>query len=236
MAPVRSVQRALAIIRLMASRDTWTLQQLANESSLAKATLHRLLHTMEIEGFVHSPRGLSGVYRLTGLVSELGAGLAYSRYAEAIVEIATGALGWPVSFAMPEGPAMRVVACGMPFDQAHSSKPTSVGRWHGVFTSAVGLAFLSACSDAGVEDLWQRVGRHQALDEAADPVVHRHRALAQVAMARARGYAIRVANGNDLNSAIAVPVLHEGHPVGALACSTFPRSLSDAFIDRTLEH
>ena len=231
---VRAVQRALNLIRVMNSRETWTLHELALTSMLAKTTVHRLLATLQESGYVHNPPGKAGLYRLTSQTRQLSAGLTEAtRYADAadpIVVSTTLGLEWPVSFAIAEPPFMRVVSCGMPHSPAHSAKPTSIGARHWMFSSAVGRAYLSHCSANEIE-LVRSKG--EAFRDSSDVELHVPQLASlrdETAAVRAKGYAIRVATRSDLNSALAVPVHHGDHVVGSLACTTFPHSLSDQFI------
>ena len=148
---VRAVERALRLIRMMNERESWTLHELSLRSGLAKATLHRLLRTLESEGYVRAPAGCVGIYRLTGLTRQLSGGLTrYSLYAdvaECVIISGTRAIRWPLSFAMAEGAFMRVVACGMPYSPL-AARPTSIGRRHSMFTSAVGKAYFAYCTAA----------------------------------------------------------------------------------------
>jgi IclR family acetate operon transcriptional repressor len=63
--PVRSVSRALSLLRVMAGseRSEWSLLELCNETGLPKATAHRMLNTMIDEGFVEHAL-TPGYYRL----------------------------------------------------------------------------------------------------------------------------------------------------------------------------
>lgn len=235
---IRSVQRVLMLIRLMNRRDSWTLQQISDEARLAKPTVYRLLHTLIDEGYVHMPPGKVGVYRLTSNIRELGAGLTsftiFADLAEPIVIDATRSIDWPASFAMPDPPFMRVVSCGMPYSQEHSVRPTSVGREHWMFASAVGTAYLSRCSDAQLEVCHQAAVRHQLSDGNARPVPSMQSVLSLAKTARTVGYALRFAQQADINAAMAVPVYLDDWAIGSVACSTFPRSLSADFIQRVL--
>ncbi len=234
---IRSVQRALMLLRLMNKRDTWMLKQVAEESGLAKATAFRLLQTLHEEGYVHLSPKRPGVYRLSSTVRELGAGLTsftlYADLAEPIVISTTRSTGWPVSFAMPSAPFMRIVSCGMPFSPEHSAKPTSVGREHWMFSSAVGAAYLSRCTQSEVEASLRAALSVNRLDGAmALPTIEA--LLATLSTVRMAGYSLRIANGADVNSAMAVPVVRDEEVIGAIACSTFPRSLSQDFVRRLL--
>jgi hypothetical protein len=148
---VRAVERALHLMRLMNERESWTLHELSLRSGLAKATLHRLLRTLESEGYVRAPAGCVGIYRLTALTRQLSTGLTrhslYADVAEHVIVSGTKAIRWPLSFAMAEGAFMRIVACGMPYSPL-AAKPTSIGRRHSMFTSAVGKTYLAYCTAA----------------------------------------------------------------------------------------
>ena len=235
---IRSVNRALMLIRLMNRRDSWPLQQIALESGLPKPTAYRLLHTLIDEGYVHMPPGKSGIYRLTTKVKELGAGLTaftiFADVADPIIIEATRQLDWPVSFAMPVPPFMRIVCCGMPYVKEHSVKATSVGREHWMFSSAVGAAYLSRCGSAQLQSCHQSAISEHLLNGDATPVPSIEKLIANSGDIRQAGYALRLAKATDVNSAIAVPVYTGDWAIGAVACSTFPKSLSRQFIDRVL--
>jgi len=192
------------------------------------------------EGYVYTPPGTVGIYRLTRKVRELGAGLTaftiYADLAEPVVIEATRKLGWPMSFAMPDAPFMRIVSCGMPYSRAHSVKPTSVGREHWMFSSAVGVAYLSRCSDEQLQLCRDSAERLAAHDTLLSPVPAMPTLSSQVQSVRQTGYALRIAAHRDVNSAMAVPIHAGDHAIGAIAVSTFPRSLSANFIKDTLPH
>src|ERR1700757_1233415 len=129
---IRVVPRTLQLIRMMNNQDSWTLHELSAHSGLPKATLHRLLHALEAEGYVRTPPARPGIYRLTGATRELSAGItAFTTFADAaepIIIEGTREAQWPLSFAMADGPYMRIVSCGMPYSRTHSAKPTSEGH------------------------------------------------------------------------------------------------------------
>jgi|GEM_PF-837938 IclR family mhp operon transcriptional activator len=230
---VRAVERALHLMRLMNERESWTLHELSLRSGLAKATLHRLLRTLESEGYVRAPAGCVGIYRLTALTRQLSTGLTrhslYADVAEHVIVSGTKAIRWPLSFAMAEGAFMRIVACGMPYSPL-AAKPTSIGRRHSMFTSAVGKTYLAYCTAA----------ERRAVMDAATGEDHAMHSMSPSAIrtemreVRGRGYATRFAIPKDLNSAFAVPVMSGRTLFGTLACSAFTRTLDQQFIDELL--
>jgi IclR family mhp operon transcriptional activator len=232
---VRAVERALRLIRTMNERESWTLHELSLHSGLAKATLHRLLRTLESEGYVRAPAGCVGIYRLTGLTRQLSSGI--TRYslcadvAEHAIVAGTRAARWPLSFAMAEGAFMRIVACGMPYSPL-AARPTSIGRRHWMFTSAVGKAYFAYCTAAerrAVMDAAARVCEHDGMHGMSPAAIR-----TEIREVRSRGYATRYAVPGDLNSAFAVPVMSGNTLFGTLACSAFTRTLDQQFIDELL--
>ena len=72
---IRSVKRALLLIRLMNTRSAWTLAELVRELQLPKTSVFRMLRTLEEEGFVQSPPGTHGLYRICRSVQDLASGI-----------------------------------------------------------------------------------------------------------------------------------------------------------------
>jgi IclR family KDG regulon transcriptional repressor len=69
----RAVHRVLRILRAFSeSRPKWSLTELSREVGLSKATAHRMLNTLEQEGFVVRPAG-SAEYQLGPEMIVLGA-------------------------------------------------------------------------------------------------------------------------------------------------------------------
>ena len=235
---IRAVQRALQLLRAMNAQETWALTELVARTGLAKATVHRLLATLQGDGYVHSPAGKPGVYRLTMRTRDLSAGLTevthYTDVADAIVRTATRSLDWPVGFTVPEPPFMRVIACGMPHSPEHSAKPTTFGRRRWMFDTAVGRAYLASRSDREVAALREEGEAYRRTRDPALALPDLPTLIGDLDGIRARGYAVRVGGPNEVNSAVAVAAGWRGQVVGALVCSTFPRSLSPEFIARVL--
>src|SRR2546422_7790744 len=70
--PVESVRRALGVLRCFrVEQPELGVTEIARELQLSKSTVHRLLATLEAEGFVHHPNGSR--YVLGWRAFELGA-------------------------------------------------------------------------------------------------------------------------------------------------------------------
>jgi IclR family mhp operon transcriptional activator len=126
---------------------------------------------------------------------------------------------------------MRIVACGMPYSPL-AARPTSIGRRHWMFTSAVGKAYFAYCTAAerrAVMDAAARVCEHDGMHGMSPAAIR-----TEIREVRSRGYATRYAVPGDLNSAFAVPVMSGNTLFGTLACSAFTRTLDQQFIDELL--
>ena len=103
-----------------------------------------------------------------------------------------------------------------------------------MFASAVGAAYLSRCGDAQVQACHQAAVEQHLRAGNARPVPSMQALSSTSSDVRTAGYALRLAKPGDVNSAIAVPVHTSDWAIGAIACSTFPRSLSASFIHKVL--
>jgi IclR family mhp operon transcriptional activator len=238
---VRSVRRALQLLRLMNTRAVWTLGELARSLGIPKTTVFRLLQTLEEEGCVRSPAGTHGLYRLCSSVKDLASGVTFDStladLAGPIVIAGTKRLRWPLSVGVFDDCYIRVICCGMPYSRL-AAKTTTLNRRYWMFTSALGRAYF-AFSDP-VEQ--------QIITERAAALLHEHgikwpytdsQLAAEMRQIRRDGYSVRWAGPRDPTSAMAVPVRAADELLGSLVCSMYPKSLNVRRIDELrpeLEH
>lgn len=231
---VRSVQRALLVLRVMNERASWSLQELHQRTGLAKSTLHRLLATLEAERYVRTDPHLYGQYQLTGAVSNLSNGITEkSQLAEVggpIMVAATRQMKWPLSLAVVDGTHMRVVFCTMPYSP-YAIRPSSLGRRYDMSHSALGRAYLAFCTPAERRILVEAVNRS---DDGGPKFADLWALRAMVKQTRRQGYALRRARNNSETTAFAVPVFSDGHLRGSLVYSTFAGQLDDRMLERFL--
>ena len=226
---IRSVQRALRLLRLMNTRSAWTLAELVRELQLPKTSVFRMLRTLEEEGFVQSPPGTHGLYRICSSVQDLASGITsesvLADIAAPIVIAGTKRLRWPLSVAVLDDCYMRVVFCGMPYSRL-ATRTTTVNRRYWMFTSALGRAYFASC-----HPVEQRV-----ITERATEVLNEHgldwpytaaKLAAEMKATRRAGYSVRWAAPKDATSALGVPIRADGELIGSLVCSTYPKSLNE---------
>jgi IclR family mhp operon transcriptional activator len=230
---IRSVQRALRLIRLMNTRPVWTLAELVRELQLPKTSVFRMLRTLKEEGFVQSPAGTHGLYRICSSVQDLASGVTsesvLADIAAPVVIAGTKRLRWPLSVAVCDDCYMRVVFCGMPYSRL-ATRTTTVNRRYWMFTSALGRAYFAFCHPI----------EQQVITERAMGLLKEHgfdwpyaaaKLAADMKAARRAGYSVRWAGPNDATSAMGVPIGVDGELIGSLVCSTYPKSLNERRVE-----
>lgn len=226
MKTIRSLERGLQVLALLTENRGHPLHELHQRSGLAKATLLRILLTLEGQGLVWRAIGDGCYRRSTGPRPRSAADEAALRIAEAAsphLEALQRKVIWPSDLLIPRHHRLELV---------ESSRRQSniglqlyrLGYQVDMFLSAPGRAYLAFCSDAE---------RRRVLDHARrrPPANPRARAVlnegleALLAETRRLGYGSRdalfggsdrdIAEFDDKLDAIAVPVLDEGR---VLAC------------------
>lgn len=226
---VRSVKRALGVIRLMNTRPVWSLAELTDAMALPKTTVFRLLQTLEAEGLVRAMRGSHGLYSLSSSAQELGAGVSMGsvvgEVAANVIIRETQRLRWPLSVGVLDDCYMRVVFCGMPYSQL-SAKATTLNKRYWMFTSALGMAYFSFAATAEQQIILERsetILKEHGLDWPF-PQSQLDRRVREV---RRAGFSTRIANKSDVTSAMALPLRSGEDLLGALVCTTYPKSLTE---------
>lgn len=230
---IRSVVRALRLLRLMNERPVWTLHALHQASGLPKATLSRLLATLRQEGYV-AAEATPGLYRLAGKVRELDGGYTEgSRLVDAgrpILLRVTRQIKWPLALATLDVDAMVVRFSSMPYSPL-AVHTTTLGHRLGLVDSALGRAFLAFCSEAERRALLDNLYL-QAADGPDLRAWPRDWVEHDLVRVRAAGCAVRQPNAERGSATLAVSVCVDGEAVAALSMTTFGRSLTAAVVEQ----
>jgi IclR family mhp operon transcriptional activator len=228
---IRSVRRALALLKLLNQREVWDLHSLHESAQLPKPTVYRLLNTLRKEGFVHSDRG-TGEYRLTERVQELAAG-----YTEKSLLVEIGApvalsvtrrIRWPLALGTLSEDVIVVRYSTMP-ESPLAVQTTTLGHRHGLLESAMGFAYLAFCPASEYEILISLLSEASPRRSSIDVSW----IAAQVELIRRRGYSLRLPQAGSHSSAtLAVPIKHGGEVMGILSMTTFGRAMTKITIAR----
>jgi IclR family mhp operon transcriptional activator len=209
----------------MNEKQPCSLAELHLATGLPKPTVHRILATLQQEGYVKNERGL-GQYRLTECTRRLGA--AYGEKSR-IVDIGTplilkltGKIKWPLAIGTLDRDSMVVRYSTMPYSPL-AVQATTLGHRLGLLESAMGLAYLAHCDEVErgiLLDLLRGSAPGGTLD--ADESI---RAL--LGITRQRGYGLRLPKTSGASATVAVPIRSE-HGVGAvLSMTTFGKLMTE---------
>jgi IclR family mhp operon transcriptional activator len=225
---IRSLERGLAVVRLLRQRPASSLAELHATSGLPKATLERILLTLQHEGFA-SQRIADGRWVPGHAVVEiggrpLGPGDRLGQAAAPVLKALCQRVIWPSDLSVRVGTHMELTETS----RAHSRLTLThigVGFPIDMLMSAPGRAYLSNCPDDEREML---LGRLLPRRRQVHGVVRDRRLVERiVAETRAQGFGARdprwgghiskpKAKHDDGLDAIAVPVMHGDRVLGCL--------------------
>ncbi|MBF5006531.1 DNA-binding transcriptional regulator [Diaphorobacter caeni] len=224
---VRSLSRGLQVLQALnrAPGGIASTTEIAQVCGVHRTTVKRLLETLRADGFVR--RGeKEGQYYLTFAVRSLSEGFVHDDWVDQValplMRAALPDLMWPCDLGALEGGFMVVRESTHRFSLL-SQHRGMIGEKLPLFFTAMGRAYLAACSQAELEGLLALlVQRDDAVGEMA-----RDRAAVDrlIADTRERGYAV---NDGDWDreaavGAIGVPILCAGRLVGGINL-IFPRA------------
>ena len=219
---VRGLQRGIAVIRELTRAQACSLSELHARTKLPKATLLRLLHTLEAEGIVWRSLG-DGAYRYRPR------SLAVTGRFQQLAEVAAPHLAglqrrvlWPSDLVARRGHFMELVETSRGLSDLALSRDR-LGKHLDIVGSAVGRAYLAFCGEKERESITSYVVAHPEIRGALGPVdcSELDRALTE---ARKRGFATRDPTLNNRMSgreddhldAIAVPIVTGAKVIGSL--------------------
>lgn len=188
MPPVEAVRRALLILKCFSlERPELGVSDLARELSLHKSTVHRLLTTLEGEGFVHQLP--NSRYALSWKLFELGAAVPAWRGIRQLVLNALNPLvastGETAHLAVLDG---REVLYLEKVESAHRLRmPSAVGRRVPAHCTALGKALLASLDDQALQRILVQTPRKAFTSHTITDVEMLRAELRRI---RTQGYAI----------------------------------------------
>lgn len=110
--PVRSVQRALAVLRAISESGPVTITDIVNGSGLPQPTVVRIIETLVASGYVYRQPG-KATYKVTGSTLAFSRGFdPYPRFVELATPLIDSLhleIGWPSNLTVFDGDAMVIV-------------------------------------------------------------------------------------------------------------------------------
>ena len=227
---IESLRRGLQVMQLLRDEAPLSLAALARRSGLAKATLLRILVTLEDSG--HARRGLGdGLWHAAGPVAEeTDPDRRLTQVCGPLLDQLCQKVLWPSDVGVYHGGSIRVLETSRRVSPFLVNRVVNYGIH--VLPSAMGRAVLAWASDADraqiLADLRNSAEPHDRLAAHPDKVEE------LIGDTRARGYAVRhpgyfvTVPREALVSAIAVPVMVQQRAIAALNLSWVASAQSEA--------
>ena len=218
--PVTALSRGLDVLRVVNSLGEATVADIHKQTGLHRATVVRMLETLEHEGYVARRSGTAR-FMVRGRVLQLSNGYrAHERVAqlaEPILSDMRARLGWPSDIAIPDGDAMLIALTSRTAN--HMMLNRRLGTRAPMMASSLGRAYLANCPDAERAEILDRLKKSpDAFDKAASDA----KAVDAIVRAtRKQGYAVpdeaySRAMYQSVTSGFAVPVLAGDAVVGSV--------------------
>ena len=217
-AAVASVARAMRVLKAFADHPGGiALTRLSAELGYGKASLSKIMSTMEREGFVR--RDGAGHFHLSWHLLALAFGHAQrvgiSGVCMPVLHSLADETDELVQLAVIEGDHVLFVAKAE--GPGHSLRLLPlVGVVAPTHATASGKVWLASLPDARALDVLRRQGLARVTSRT---ITSRARLLAELRSVRRDGYAITDGELDEGGRAIAAPIVHRGRVVGAIAVS-----------------
>ena len=229
---VRSVVRALHLLRLVNEQRGLTQQDIHVLSGLPKPTVFRLLQTLKHEGYVE-PDGARGVFHVARKALELSSG--YTERTMIVKVAAPIALAttrkmikWPLAIGTLDRGAIVVRYSSMPYSPLGVANST-LGHRHDLLESAMGRAYLIACNPAERRNLVLLLKSNSP--QLADEVQAR---LDAVLANSHLGYGLRLAQRKGDSATLAIAIRYGEDVLAVLSLTTFGTVMKSSFITKML--
>lgn len=202
------------------------LSDVAKELGVANSTAHRLLAALAHRGFVEQHPDTK-LYQAGGTLLDIGRNTMLladlARRARPLLVQLAGDLGETIHLGVREGSTVRYV------DAVESARSVRVaartGRSMPAHWTSTGKMLLSELSDDAVRRLYAGKPFESATARSIDSL---DRLIAELAVTRARGFAISLGESEDDVTSVAVPLAADGgRAIAAVGCAA-PQHRLDA--------
>jgi IclR family mhp operon transcriptional activator len=224
---ITALRRGLDVFWSIQQSSAATLADLHRQTSLSKATLLRILRTLQEAGWI-ARNEVENRYVPAASPGESGLALEWRTRLSALAtqprEQLQRVVPWPIDLAVLDGLAMLILDTNRPINGLAVNYRV-LGFRPRLLLSSLGRCYLAFCPEAERRRLLAGLARSPyEVDRAA---LKSHGAADWPARYRAQGYASRDPSPTSLDSperfgAISVPILLDGAVVGCISCAWLP--------------
>lgn len=227
----KGILRTLDVLRALNAANGSTVSALHAVTRISRPSLYRILEEFRAAGYV--TRDERGGFHLTYLVLSLSDGFRdedrIAALAAPVLEELQRRVLWPADLAIYSNHAMHL-RVSTRRQSALVIDRSQIGLRMPLFSSAVGLAYVSYCTDAERESILEALRKS---DNPDDFIARDHRMVAQlIRQTRADGYGSRMGSTPGISvaetGAIAVPVRRERSVFACIAITFFSKVLKPA--------
>jgi IclR family mhp operon transcriptional activator len=220
---VRALERGLDVLAAVQARRGLSLHELHGMTGLSKATLLRLLQTLNAKKLVWQ-RLADGAYlphSRDALAAPEASSARIAEVASPLMKVLSERVAWPSVLAAPRLDHMEIIETNSPLFRLDAATLGPVGVKLSYIHTATGRAYLAACSDAERDAVIARLRPSEASGASESEL----RAI--LAEGRARGYSVREPVHpwpdrsrqmvlRDGRRSMGVAIVADGAPVAAL--------------------
>ena len=220
---IEALARGIQVLDKLRDKSPMTLANLHHETGISKATLLRILKTLQEAGWVYRSLGDSQ-YRLSYSLQHVKEiqkpSVALAELASPIIKDLQRDLQWPSDIAVRDNLTMRVVESSRP-QATFILNREQIGIKPAMLFSALGRAYLAFCSKAEQDEIIKGI---KATGGKEGRLAHDAVWLEQLLKkTKAQGFGEREANYWGVGStdgrrieAIAVPIIHQDKVIASL--------------------
>lgn len=225
--PIRSVSRALAMLRQINRDKTMNMKELAEAIAVPYPTAVRLVQTLIYEGFIER-QATRHHYQVTDLAKSLSCGIDYPedivRIGRPYITDLTEKTGWPLAIARRVGAFMVIQ------DSTHSLTTLTLSEYNPGFAlpihaSASGLLYLAHCKPKTRSQILKSLDNRFINNRSAELNLLSTADDGIFEKVLHDGYAMYQYNpftkDKGKTSSLAVPIIQNGEFIGALALIFF---------------
>ncbi len=220
---IDALARGILVLDELRDKSPMSLADLHHSTNISKATLLRILRTLQEAGWVYRSLGDSQ-YRLSYILQQVKEvqkpSMALAELSSPIIKDLQKDLQWPSDIAVRDNLTMRVIESSRP-QSTFILNREHIGIKPEMLFSAVGRTYLAFCSKAEREEIIKGI---KASGGKEGRLAHDTVWLEQLLQkTKAQGFGVREANYWGIGStdgrrveAIAVPIIHQEKVIASL--------------------
>ena len=188
---VQSVVRGLNILEIVAEHNEISLKEISALSGLNKATVHRLLSTLIVTGYIEQVVNKNGVYRPTYKLFSLGnkkvEHVDSYKIAHRFIRDLANTIQSTVHLVVEDGTEVVYVDKIDPSNNSGFILKSKVGKRSPMYCTSVGKALISNYPDTKIKEIWEAT-EIKALTPKT--IINFEAFLEEINVIRSQGYAL----------------------------------------------